>query len=1345
MTEDNIPLGDSISRPEEEIIVQYIQERESPIHVFGEPGVGKTTTLERVITEFSGDIHVDKRNIRANHSLPDLFREICHALFAALPDDKKEEGRQFAGFSFSTPVAGGGVSFEGVEAEASRAQRGYRDDLVGLSELFLESRPLIICIDDIHELSNDERKIRGAIREANDILPPQIVLITAGRLAWDDLQTAVSLSMFSEEQTVTFLQDVLPEMSPKRARRIHAQLGGHPLYIGLLAESDVEQELPDIPEQEVQKEIEKRYFGFLEPNERRLLLATAPIDELNEELCTQVVSGKYGFDRVTVGDILDSLSTRTVVQTMGRNVEGLQTYKVHDVFREFLQRRSDDIELARRGACVYYAEKLIQLVDDDRSLETEVDYVTSWSTHLSDHVLYEETDTIAQLVKETVADDGLRFYPLSLLIGEFKKRDATELPKEILDSVLASVNASCTMANDFYDTDLDQSWAELLFQNGEFTNPDSNLVSYLGRTAEAQPSFIGRVAEEIDTDDYKTLRFLISIGQDLSADDATIVGQQAATWIQDDEAYPYLASYVLRLASYLAENGEYDTVVEMLEVVLEPRDENQLDIDQGMVRYNLTKMLDESFDDLIAERGEQLIKIFGSKLMRALNQQNGKAAKVAPRTSFADLSYVEDSRGNLEEILLEYFVQAVTDWVGKNPTGNTEAELVEELLSAASLFRRVGLYILSEHPESFGGTVQEELTTVENYREQQSPYEFYLALSSGFEYLDEDRQARVCEIIQDGPYTKAVEDQAARMAERGDESASYFEQRIRETWRRDRLYLIKEHLEGQYATQLDELVKKHGEPDQLPSQTPQPTIHGGIVHERGPAETEKFREQTAEEVLTTAVEWEPPESDMRDKAEDAQLEDQNHLGFSRQLRELIMEDPQRYAREISVLEDANPRYAEAALRAFTELTDNGETFRWGSILELGQAITASPTTWSESARTNLARLINKGIVSDTTDFPDGFESTIESILRTLVTDPDPDTDRDQPPEGMAGHGDPPQVALNSVRPMALNAYITYLHWQDNNTEDNLDQDLFDLIRDRICEDPSLAVRSVIGRRFGNLYTLDADLVEEHLVDIFPRDTDRTARRRFIAAWNSYTTNNQYWDSEDFRPYYRHALKLLDTDEDYAYQISLRSTTAHVVSIYLFEDEDIADENSLIRQFYEVADCDGENELASILSSSMGNDAVEERWEKIRELWSWRLDTLVPGEEANSSELYHYLDSVRNSTKTTLEEEDELIVRSLPFVANKNIHWRRLEEWFTEQSNSYPVVAIEFYEHLVKAVSCENWSAIARNSEAEKRTRLYKNAEAAGKDPLQTALEIADQFAAENNQMDREFLEKHLDL
>lgn len=1348
MTENSVPSSDVISRPEEEVVAQNIEENKDVVHIVGEPGVGKTTVLDHIEEEFDGEVRVDRRNIQANHSIDELFRKLCHALFDALPEEKKKEGRRFAGLSLSTPLGGGGVSFESEEAEASRARFGYKDSLLGLSELFPEDRSLIVCVDDVHELSEDERKVQGAIQEAAEELPSDIVLITAGRLALDEIDATVSLSMFTEDQTITFLQNVA-DITTEEAQTVHDQLGGHPLYLGLLAEANSDADLLDIPEREIQQEIKQRYFEFLTADERRLLLATASLEELNEELCTRVASRVYGFDRVTVGEILDSLHTRTVVQTLGTNADGLQLFKVHDVFRDFLQTRSDHTEAAHIGACVYHSEKLIELVDNERAFETEINHVTSWASHLSESSIEEEPALLIDLVETTISDDGLRFYPSSILVNEFKQLDPAELPDTIVTAVLSSVEASCNMASHFYDADLNFSWAEFLFNEDKFTNPDNNLISYVGRITETQPSFVQRVVQELETDDLRTKRFFLSLGRDLPVDGAAVVGQQSVTWVQDDEAYGYLGSYTIRLASYLIEHGEYDVALEILDAMLTPREGKQLDVDQGMIRYNLTELFDDHFDVLVQERGGKLLEMFATNLITALQQridEEGKYDTVADRISFADLRFVENERGSLAELLVDYFIQAMTAWVGTTPTSDQKTEFVEWLLDQPTVLRRAGLYVLSEFPQSFITQIRDQLTNEQNYHEQQSDYEFYLVLEKGFEHLDDPARQRVCEIIENGPYTDDVEDRAERLATQGEESASYFEQRIRETWKRDRLYLIHDHLDDPYAAQLDELLDKHGEPDRTPAEGRQlGRIYGGRVRQRGPVETDELRDQPAEEVLTTAVEWEPPESKRWGTGEAEELEEQNYVGFSRQLGELIKEDPQRYAREISVLEDAHTRYAETAFRTFRDLIEDEETFPWDSILALGQAITTSPTAWSSRAKTNLAMLINRGISADTNEFPDGFESQVEDILLTLITDPDPEPERDQPAEGMAGHGDPAQVAINSVRPMAVNGYITYLTWKDDQTETQLDEMFFDPIEERICEDQSLAVRSVIGRRFGALYALNTQLVEDHLDDIFPRETDDSTRRRFIATWNSYTAYNRYWDNEAFREYYFHALSLLGAEEDDTYQIEPRSTTAHIASIYLFEDEDLSDDDSLINQFYDVADRETAKELASTLASSMGNEAVEEQWSKILDLWEYRLDVVDPEIGDHDTEIWYFLDCVQSTTTTTVQNEESLIIQSLPFVAKHTHHWRRIEEWLAEQASAYPAVTITIYDELVDAVPCDEWSSIARTSQEEHRSCLYENAEATGDESLQTALDIADQFAAENNEMDTRFLENHLPI
>jgi len=257
------------------------------------------------------------------------------------------------------------------------------------------------------------------IQEVADELPPNVVLITAGRISWEEIETAVSLFMFNEAQTITFLQRV-SDITTNDAQEIHNQLGGHPLYLGLFAEVNNNQDLVDIPEFKIQQEIKNRYFKFLEPDERRFLLSTASLEELNRDICTSVASRTHGFDRVKVDQILSSLKNRTVVQTLDTNSDGLQVFKIHDVFRDFLQTRSDHNDIAQVGACVYHAEKLIDLVGDNRAFETEINHVTSWAAHLSRRSIYEETNIHTNLIKATIADDGLRFYPLLCWLTSLK-------------------------------------------------------------------------------------------------------------------------------------------------------------------------------------------------------------------------------------------------------------------------------------------------------------------------------------------------------------------------------------------------------------------------------------------------------------------------------------------------------------------------------------------------------------------------------------------------------------------------------------------------------------------------------------------------------------------------------------------------------------------------------------------------------------------------------------------------------------------------------------------------------------------------------------------------------------
>lgn len=97
MTGNSVPSSDAIFRPEEEVIAQYIEDGADLIHIFGEPGVGKTTVLDHIEKEFEDDVGLDRRNLQANHSLNELFRKLfMHSLMRYLRERRKKAGSLLA-------------------------------------------------------------------------------------------------------------------------------------------------------------------------------------------------------------------------------------------------------------------------------------------------------------------------------------------------------------------------------------------------------------------------------------------------------------------------------------------------------------------------------------------------------------------------------------------------------------------------------------------------------------------------------------------------------------------------------------------------------------------------------------------------------------------------------------------------------------------------------------------------------------------------------------------------------------------------------------------------------------------------------------------------------------------------------------------------------------------------------------------------------------------------------------------------------------------------------------------------------------------------------------------------
>jgi len=205
----------------------------------------------------------------------------------------------------------------------------------------------------------------------------------------------------------------------------------------------------------------------------------------------------------------------------------------------------------------------------------------------------------------------------------------------------------------------------------------------------------------------------------------------------------------------------------------------------------------------------------------------------------------------------------------------------------------------------------------------------------------------------------------------------------------------------------------------------------------------------------------------------------------------------------------------------------------------------------------------------------------------------------------------------------------------------------------------------------------------------------------------------------------------------------RPTAAHIASSYIYGDEELLDDESLISRFYSLVSPEIASDLAASISSTAQNDGeLDSYWDKIKSLWEWRLDAVTSGSDEYESEFRQFLSCARYVDTARLPDEKELIVRSFEYIADNRMIWRRIEEWLAEESVRYPETSIQLYQTLVETVPVDEWAMTAMDSQEGQRQTIYQNAVSSSDNARQMALTVANRFAAEHHEMDREFLGDH---
>lgn len=422
-------------------------------------------------------------------------------------------------------------------------------------------------------------------------------------------------------------------------------------------------------------------------------------------------------------------------------------------------------------------------------------------------------------------------------------------------------------------------------------------------------------------------------------------------------------------------------------------------------------------------------------------------------------------------------------------------DLVDQLLGRRwAIFARLALYLCREFPEHLRETAATIVLDPDMFELADLRHEYYWLVHETLAQSDAEELRRAyLSLVDAGPPAWLLK---AYAGSPDLEPAS-------QSWIRDRLHPIREVLPEPWSDRYDRLVADLGEPDHpdfLFYMSPVRSVGGG-----SPLTADELLAMSVEAITDFLEGW-APSGDFTAPSID---------GLGRSLANAVAQSPAPFAVAADQLHFSEPTYVRSVLDGFKTATDENRCFDWAAVWALCTWVLEQSDEgidrddWSHDpdwswARKSIVSLVTSGLDSSDCPVPANQATLVWDVVGLLAEDPEPAPDHEARYGG--SNMDPITLSLNTIRGSALHAAVRFLLWLDENPSEQsgrLATETLGVLEAHLDteSDPSLAVRSVYGWGFGDLFSVDPDWTKERVDTIFPPDASLESYRR--AAWDGF--------------------------------------------------------------------------------------------------------------------------------------------------------------------------------------------------------------------------------------------------
>jgi hypothetical protein len=706
--------------------------------------------------------------------------------------------------------------------------------------------------------------------------------------------------------------------------------------------------------------------------------------------------------------------------------------------------------------------------------------------------------------------------------------------EEIVDRALALVAEGGGNYEYFFSQLNSPDWIEPLRQRGRFLHPPDAVSDgqylrfpgwpegeYLNRMAAIAPEAVHNALTTtwFASTNHNVHQLLLQIGAKLPPALAAQVGRGEAAWVSKQAfLFGLYSAKSVDLIRHLVQGKESEAALSLLGQILNVRapekenEEPETLIDGQPFPWSVdpvgridawdTERLMRAVSEPLAESSpDAFLSLVSNELDKAiLIHENDRGNE----EDFSTIWRPHIAHGNHRDLLdiLVTTVQNAALLVSRKHQNGYEVVLRVFKKHQWPIFKRLEAYVLSETESVPANLMNELLLEATRYKSPTENPEFNELLGRWIGKVTNPTKDSVLEIIETGPDLMRYSNYLEQEESKGTRAEA--ERWLRDDWRLRWFTAIERGLDHERSAELEELRAKYG--------APRPPYSTGGAHAIGHVSEitdDALRQFTMPELISYLKSWVPPPT--------KHPEAPSRAGIGTHLSRWVSDDPALFSKNLILFQDAelHPTYLRTTLDAFTSALKEKKEFdafavvraiEW--VLTNTKADAREPFKWEEDPGWSWAYMSSARFLTELFLHPEHipverheeFWPTLDLIAQ--IQSPTADDEKEYRKTSHFG-----MMALNSTRPVALEAVMRYARWLKLSKTDfevnakGLPR-AFDLLSRHIdpAIDDSVAVREIFGMQFGLLAWLDRTWLEQQLSALFPSKPHKVLDR---FAWNSY--------------------------------------------------------------------------------------------------------------------------------------------------------------------------------------------------------------------------------------------------